>query len=400
MKYRSYILKRKIEDVLLLPFIAIGRLIAYLKPLDKEYETFYFFPFYHTGGAEKVHALITRATGNDRCIVFFTRKSDDDNFYDDFVRSNCNIKNISAYTDNKWLYFINLVFRGVISGYINRQTLQPLVFNGQCNFGYKLSPWIKTQVPQIELIHSFNTFSWIRLPFLPFISKTVMISKLRIEDHLKQYKSMEVPQQFNNKIKYIVNGIPLPQQSLSKTYNLPLQVLYAGRGTEEKRVHLVAKMAEAAANKKLQIQFVFMGDVADAIPAGLLPYCKLLGSKKDAAEIKSVYQQAHVVVITSYTEGFPMVIEEGMAHGCAIISTPVGDIPYHVKHDTNGFLFSSVNDEAVIIKEGVEYLTLLCEHINMLVEMGETNRKYAFEHFGIEAFSNKYNEIFNQLRKQ
>ena len=399
MKYRSYILKRKIEDVLLLPFIAIGRLIAYLKPLDKEYETFYFFPFYHTGGAEKVHALITQATGNNRCIVFFTRKSDDDNFYDDFVRSNCNIKNISAYTDNKWLYFINLVFRGVISGYINRQTLQPLVFNGQCNFGYKLSPWIKTQVPQIELIHSFNTFSWIRLPFLPFISKTVMISKLRIEDHLKQYKSMEVPQHFNNKIEYIVNGIPLPQQSLSKTYNLALQVLYAGRGTEEKRVHLVAKMAEASANKKLQIQFVFMGDVADAIPARLLPYCKLLGSKKDAAEIERVYQQAHVVVITSYTEGFPMVIEEGMAHGCAIISTPVGDIPYHVKHDTNGFLFSSVNDEAVIIKEGVEYLTLLCEHINMLEEMGETNRKYAFEHFGIEAFSNKYNEIFNQLRK-
>ena len=400
MKYRSYILKRKIEDVLLLPFIAIGRLLAYLKPLDKAYETFYFFPFYHTGGAEKVHALITQATGNNRCIIFFTRKSADDNFYDDFVQSNCTIKNIAAYTDNKWLYFMNLIYRGMISGYINRQTLQPLVFNGQCNFGYKLSPWIKTQVPQIELIHSFNTFSLIRLPFLPFISKTVMISKLRIEDHLRQYKQLEVPQNFNTKIEYIVNGIQLPQQHFTKSYEVPLQVLYVGRGTGEKRVHFIAKMAAEAANKKLQVQFIFMGDVAGAIPAHLLPYCKLLGSKKDTAEIESVYQQAHVVIITSSTEGFPMVIEEGMAHGCTILSTPVGDVPYHVKQGINGFLFSSVNDEAVIIEEGIGYLTRLCEHKNMLVEMGETNKNYAIEHFGIEAFNNKYTELFNQLRKQ
>ncbi len=398
MKYPLYIFKRKIEDVLLLPFIGIGRLLALIKPLENDYETFFFFPLYHTGGAEKVHALITQATGNNRCIIFFTRHSADDNFYNDFVKSSCTIKNIAAYTDNKWLYFMNLVYRGIISGYINRQSRVPIVFNGQCNFGYKLSPWIRKKVPQVELIHSFNTFSLIRLPFLPFITKTVMISKLRIEDHLQQYRDLQVPQQFHSKIEFIVNGIKLPHQAFSKTYDMPLQVLYVGRGTEEKRVYLVAEMAKLAASKNLPAQFIFMGDVAQAIPADTMPYCKLLGPKKDPAEIEAVYQMAHVVIITSNTEGFPMVIEEGMANGCAILSTPVGDIPYHVLQGINGFLFSSTDNEKLIIEEGVACVRRLINDTGLLAEMGETNRKYAVENFGIEAFNNKYRQLFNQLR--
>ena len=230
--------------------------------------------------------------------------------------------------------------------------------------------------------------------------QTVMISKLRIEDHLQQYKRLNVPRQFNNKIEYIVNGIQLPQQYNPRSIDGPLQVLYVGRGTEEKRVYLIGKIAAAAARINLLVEFMFMGDVANSIPSEHLPWCKLLGPKKEPAEIESIYQQANVVIITSSTEGFPMVIEEGMANGCTIISTPVGDIPIHVKHGTNGFLFSSTNNEELIISEGVEYLTRLCEHKNLLAEMGETNRKYAIENFGIEAFNNKYRQLFNQLRNQ
>ncbi len=54
-----------------------------------------------------------------------------------------------------------------------------------------------------------------------------------------------------------------------------------------------------------------------------------------------------------------MVIEEGMARGCVILATPVGDIPLHVQHNTNGFLFSTIKDEAVIVQEGVDYLSTI-----------------------------------------
>src|SRR5688572_24051542 len=134
MRYKLLLIKRLLEDICMYPLILFGRLLARVKPLPKEYDTFYFFPFYHTGGAEKVHALIAKATGSENCIIYFTRKSHNKGFLELFEDSGCTIKDISNFTDNKWLYFNNIIFRGIISGYINSQQNLPLIFNGQCNF--------------------------------------------------------------------------------------------------------------------------------------------------------------------------------------------------------------------------------------------------------------------------
>jgi glycosyltransferase involved in cell wall biosynthesis len=398
LKYSQYILKRKIEDIFIYPFILFGRMIAGLRPLKKEYEIFFFFPFYHTGGAEKVHAMIAQAVGNKNCLIYFTRKSGDKNFLKDFIDSGCDIVDISQYTDNKLLYFFNLIFRGIVSGYVNAQKQRAIVFNGQCNFGYKLSRWVNKAIPQVELIHSFNTFSWIRIPFLPFISKTIMISQVRIGDHLRQYSDLGIPDFYKSKIQFILNGIPLPLASIPKDFSGALTVLYVGRGTEEKRVYLIAKIAEQSAIKKLPVNFVFMGDVASAIPSELRRYCTFLGHKSDNEEIDKLYQQSHIVIITSYTEGFPMVIEEGMARSCAVIATPVGDISIHIKNKENGFLFSVVTDEKQIIEEAIQYLTLLANDRQLLKNIGANNKQYAFQHFGIETFRNNYRQLIKQIR--
>jgi glycosyltransferase involved in cell wall biosynthesis len=400
LTYKQYILKRKIEDFLIFPFIIIGRLIASVKPLKKEYKTYFFFPFYHTGGAEKVHSLVAQATGGQDCIIFFTRKSQDNNFYDDFVESNCTIKDISKFTDNKFIYFINLIYRGIITAYINKQKQKPLIFNGQCNFGYKISPWVKKQIPQVELIHSYNTFSWIRIPFLPFIKKTIMISRLRIEDHYRQYDKINIPATYKSRIQYIVNGIPIPQQIPQKQYDGELEVLYVGRATKEKRVHLIAKMAMEASLQKLPFKFVFMGDVKSAIAEAEAQYCTFYGHINNATKIDEIYNKTHVVIITSDTEGFPMVIEEGMARACAVLATPVGDIPVHVINNENGFLFSSVTDDALIVKEGINFLTLLSNDRKLLQDIGERNQEYAVQHFSIEAFNQSYQQLFKQLSSE
>jgi hypothetical protein len=81
------------------------------QPFKKRISYIFFFPFYHTGGAEKVHAQIANATGGNDCIIFFTKRSVDDRFLNDFVKTGCEIKDISKLTDNKWLYFLNLFYR-------------------------------------------------------------------------------------------------------------------------------------------------------------------------------------------------------------------------------------------------------------------------------------------------
>jgi L-malate glycosyltransferase len=397
MKYSAYIWKRRIEDVFIFPFIVLGRMIASLKPLKQEYETFFFFPFYHTGGAEKVHALITAATGNSNCIIYFTRKSIDETFYNAFKATGCVVKDISKYTDNKWLYFVNLVCRGMITGYINQQKLKPIVFNGQCNFGYKISPWINKRIPQTELIHSFNTFSWIRLPFLPFITRTIMISQVRVEDHITQYKKLSVPASFAKRIQHFVNGIELPAHAQAKTLQPRLQLLYVGRGTPEKRVHIVAAIAKEVATRQLPVVVNFLGDVENAVPNDLMPYCNLLGHVSSPAAIAAEYQRAHALIITSNTEGFPMVIEEAMAHGCAIMGTPVGDIPIHIKHE-NGYVFSSIANEENIVEEAVLYLEKLLAAPGLFTAISKANISYARATFDIRKFNTQYRKLFQQLR--
>ncbi len=53
---------------------------------------------------------------------------------------------------------------------------------------------------------------------------------------------------------------------------------------------------------------------------------------------ENLLRVSDILVLPSYAEGFPMVIPEAMAFGCAIISTNVAGIPDIVRSDYNGFL--------------------------------------------------------------
>ena len=373
----------------------LGRLIAFLKPIGKEYSIWFFFPFYHIGGAEKVHAQVAQAVGGKDCIIFFTRRSHNDLFRPAFEQSGCEIKDISSFTDNKWLYFLNLIYRGIITGYINRQKQSPVTINGQCNFGYKISPWIKKEIHQIELIHSFNSFSYIRIPFLPFITETVMISKNRIADHITFYQKVDIPAAFAEKIHYIPNAVRLPS-ILTEKGSKPFTVLYVGRGGAEKRLHLIMTIASQLHSLDPDIQFEILGDVSEVVKQDNYPFIHFHGNQSNEKKIASIYARAHVLVLTSSTEGFPLVVIEAMAQGSAIIATAVGDIPLHVHGGENGFLFSSVIDEATITEEGVKQIRFLKENRQKWEAISKTNISYASHNFGIE----KFNASWNQLTKR
>ncbi|HEX6171670.1 MAG TPA: glycosyltransferase [Chitinophagaceae bacterium] len=397
--YKLLLIKRMIEDVFIFPFILTGRLAALISPLKKQYRIFFFFPFYHTGGAEKVHSQIANATGENDCIIFFTKRSADDRFVEDFRRSGCDIKDVSRFTGNKWFYFMNLFYRGMITGYINSQTQQPIVFNGQCNFGYKISPWIKKNIPQVELIHSLNSFSYIRIPFLPFIAKTVMISQKRIEDHKELYTRYNIPSPFLNKIVHIPNAIKLPGK-ISVKDDSTFTVLYVGRGTEEKRVGLVAETAKRLVEKKENVEFEIMGDISGSLNRSSYPFIKFYENISEENRIHDIYAKAHVLMLTSSTEGFPMVIMEAMAYGCVILSTAVGDIPYHVKNNENGFLFSNTENGSTIINEATEKIISLKNNRRVTNQMSENNFSYANHNFGIERFNKNYQDLFSSVKSR
>ena len=393
MTFRLLLLKRLVEDVLMFPLILVGRFIASRKPLGKEYTVFFFFPFYHTGGAEKVHALVAKASGDQNCIIFFTRKSHNAAFLQKFKESSCDIRDISKYTDNKVLYFVNIIFRGIVSAYINRQRKAPVVFNGQCNFGYKISPWIKREIRQVELIHSVSNFSYIRIPFLPFISRTVMISEEKIKEHLRLYEQFGIPNKYAVKIVYIPNASEFEKIDLFEKKYSPFVVLYSGRATAEKRAHLFANIAEKVYAKEASIQFVMAGDDFAALDKKRFGFIHFKGHISDEQELAALYKKSSVVCIASSTEGFPLAVIEGMAYGCAILATGVGDIPLHVKTGENGFVFSSVEEESKIVEEGCDFILRLKNDSALLQRIAANNVRYAQEMFSYDRFAADYRKL-------
>ena len=397
MTYRLFLWKRWIEDILIAPFIWMGRAHADKYPLTESYEIYFFFPFYHTGGAEKVHAQIAQAFRNRKCLVIFTRRSRDEGFRKAFEASGHRVLDISAYTDNKRRYWKNLIWRGVVSSHINRQKQHPLVFNGQCNFAYKCSRWINPSVPQVELIHSFNSFSWIRIPFLPFYRQTVMISRKAMSDHAAQYQRIGTPSAMLERITLIPNGIPLPEHTLPRTFGgQALRVLYVGRATPEKRVQLVAEIAVQARKESRPFSFTFAGDIREHLPESYQDAGNFLGSIEDPEQLRAVYAAHDIVIITSSEEGFPLAVMEGMAMGCIILATPVGDLPYHIRPGEQGFVFSQADPETVV-REAMGILDKLLAAPALCAAISAGNIRYAKEHFGITTFARSYHELVDRL---
>jgi L-malate glycosyltransferase len=399
MTFKMYAAKRRIENVLIFPFIFLGKLTALVKPLSQEFEIIFFFPFYHTGGAEKVHLQITQSIGNKNCRIYFTRKSKENTFLNDFIAMGCSIKDISKYTDNKLIFFVNLFYRGFISGLINKQVKKPIVFNGQSNFGYKVSSWINKDVAQLELIHALNTFSYIRIPFIKNYTTSITVSKEIVEKHFKTYEKIGAPKSFFSKFIFIETRISLPRKIVNKDYySSPLNVLYVGRGTEEKRVQIVAHIAELSSRENLNIEFHFAGDVTNSIPPELRSACIFHGNVTKEEDLNHLYENSHILIVTSTTESGPLVTMEAMARGLAIITTDVGFVSAYLENSINGFKVPPAMPDGQIISIMYTQIEALYNNRSKLAEIGRKNIDAAYKNFGIESFENAYKKLIDKYK--
>jgi len=224
-----------------------------------------------------------------------------------------------------------------------------------------------------------------------------MISKKRVEDHKELYTRYKIPAALIGKILHIPNAIKLPGKTFVKD-DKTFTVLYVGRGTEEKRVKLVTETAKQLYERKENVEFGIMGDVLGSINKLAYPFIKFYDNISDENIIGDIYSKAHILILTSSMEGFPMVIMEAMAHGCVILSTAVGDIPYHVKNNENGFLFSNTEDGSSIIKEAIEKISWLKNNRHEMDRMSENNISYANHNFGIERFNKNYQDLFSSVK--
>lgn len=389
MTYKAAIQKLQLERIGMAPFVWLGKLAAMFFPLKTKHQIFLFFPNADIGGSPRVNAELTHLLKDKNPIIIFSKKAHNNQYRQRFEAEGVKILDIHKWIDNKAFHFVNFFFRGLIASWINKQP-KTVVFGGESIFFYKVIPHIRKDIACIELNH-VNKWLPYTIGFIDRMNARIFSTHAILRDVEEQYRQNNLPESYFKKLHFIENSIDIPETSPKE--NDRLQVFYIGRGSPQKRVHLIAAIAQKIHAQNLPVQFNFIGDVEKVINIEDYPYCKFYGNINDDKLMHELYQHSDILLLTSAFEGLPVVIMQMMGYGKVVISTAVSGIPDYIHHEQNGILLFS-NDEKAIVEEGIEKIEFLLKNPALRRQWGEQAKKDAIATFGRQNFEKKYLEIF------
>jgi glycosyltransferase involved in cell wall biosynthesis len=383
--------KNLLMDLIKKILVRLGQIFYLLFPKKLKKQIYVFFPYYHMGGAEKVHASILEAISDLKPVLIMCSKSKDRMFFDRFRNSASRIFDFPYLLQNR-------ISRNFLLGYfssaINSNSNRVVLFSCYCSFFYELLPLLKRdKYRAIDLIHALtpenkNAVEIYTLPYLSFLSKRVVIGPQTYKDLERLYTLTGISSKELKKIEIIENGVPISHSNKKRDVTR-FHILYVGRCSKEKRIYLIGEIAIQCHFLNLPVDFTLVGIGKDCIEKKYEKYCYFVEQEKDLEEY---YSKAHMLLLTSIREGFPMVIMEAMSYGIVPISTNVGSIRYHIKTGINGFLINEKNEED-IIKAAVKNIQYVIQK-KRFDNMSSLAYIYSKNNFSIDIFSKKYQKLF------
>jgi colanic acid/amylovoran biosynthesis glycosyltransferase len=106
-------------------------------------------------------------------------------------------------------------------------------------------------------------------------------------------------------------------------------------------------------------------------------------------DLDAHYRQADLVVLTSQSEGIPLVLMEAMARGKPVLAPAITGIPELVADGRNGFLY-----RAGSLENFVDRVEMIRDTYSALMPLREAGRRHVLEHFdrpkNLAAFCNEF----------
>jgi glycosyltransferase involved in cell wall biosynthesis len=388
MTYQQAKIKRMIEELIMFPFVMMGKIIGFFFPLNTRHDLFLFFPNGDIGGSAQVNIDITRCVRDVAPLIIFSKKPKNNQFIEQFRATGVKIIDLAPYIDRKLFHFVNFFFRGVIASWINKRE-QPVIFGGECIFFYKMLPHLKKNVRCIELSH-LPTWLPYNIGFIDRIDVRIFSTLKLKEQVIKQYNENKLGNIFYERLLFIDNAVDIPPP-VSAPENDILEVVFIGRGAPQKRVHLIADIAQKMNGANDKIHFSFVGDVEKMINPVDFPFCRFYGNVKDEMLMDRIYRQSDVLILTSAFEGLPIVVMKMMAYGKIVLSTAVNGIPDYIEHMKNGLLIQETDEDKIVIK-GIALLRAVISDPKLKKALGEKSRDIATSKFSKKVFCKIYRQ--------
>lgn len=352
-----------------------------------------FFDRYVIGGAQRIHIDILHSVDEAFKHIYFTRLSPNNSFKEEFYATpNAEVRDIHFWCDNLLFRLFTVHYYAF---YLNRHK-GAHVFSSNSTFFYDMLPFISNHVIKTELLHNFthgkNGMEFFGLANHRYLDNRIVYDVFTYNNIKKQYAENNITESYTDRILFIEPGVNIPVHIL-KSHNLPLKVLYAGRGGVQKRIPLLNEIAERCIKEGAALEFHFAGTLMDELSDYVKKNSVIHGEISKQEDMYNLYRNSDIILMTSAYEGFPMLIKEGMANGCIPVVTALEGNKGHLFHDENALLIFNPEDEQHVVVEGMRLIKLLASDINATKRLSENARNYAIQHFDRQKFLDKYREF-------
>lgn len=364
-------------------------------------DVLFVFPHYHVGGAEKVHYRVSKVAKEVglRPLFIFTGISKSDVYLKNFEDLG-NIIDIGFRYQS--LKINNLLLEYVIRK-VNKAQLK-IVFGSNSRMFYEIAAGIQN-LPIIDLTHTYNPpYEMSNVVFDYTFSKfrsRIFINQYSLSNMMEYYK-VNLNTLNSNNFNLIYNA-PFeasvePDFPFKKEPLFPMQVLFVSRNSEEKRPSVAFNVAKKITQKfPGKFSFKMVGDFESFAKEYSSEDIEIIANLKDSDQIIPYYKSSHCLILTSITEGFPLVISEAMFYNTFPVSTDVGGISEIIVNNKNGILISNELSELQIEDAFVESLINLSNDSTLFEALSANSFKTAKSHFSNSIFTNKYKAVFQDL---
>lgn len=348
--------------------------------------TVFLFPYMRIGGAEQVHADIVATVKDERPLVVFFGRSSDRSFEVRF-RGSGYVLEIPRLLHHP---FTRSRAHARLAALINRQS-QATVFASLSAVFFDLLPTLDKDVRTVYLLHAFlfqpegNAWWKEQLAVLPRVNRFVFVSTHSLEQFARFLHANAFTMSEREKLGFISNAVDSFGQVQEHDR---VSLLFVGRDSPEKRVTLFLELcAKLEAAQPSKFRFTAVGVNAREG----YPFVEFHGSVTDASRLRQTYAAHDMLVLTSDREGFPLVIMEAMAQGCAIVSTPVGDVPNRM--EPSFAIVSSTIDAGEALREMQHAILAIADDRVRLLQMRNAALAHARHAFDPKGFRSHYREL-------
>ena len=350
-------------------------------------------PYFKTGGAEKMAAMLTSNLDLSQFVVTVLcvyGKQQDTVFEEDLIS-----QGIPIFYLNKGLGFSS---KAVWRMWRTLSQLKPDVIHSHLAACIYAAPWVFFHpVKMVHTIHTDpkhegNIYRRIVLWFLFHTNRAIPVA-------LSQLNQRMISKYFHiseRKVKIIHNPIQLNKFHSEKRNNQDqkqIRFINVGRLTWQKNLIFLLDVFHKLHNFYPDISLMIVGDGPEREKlektVTRLQIDDSVVFTGEVQKIEDYLASADIFILTSIYEGLPLSILEAMASGLPIIASDVGGIRDIVKE--NGMIVP-VNDEEALIQAMVQQIN----NLQMRKNMGELSLEMS-KQYDISIITNEYETIYQSV---